>query len=71
MRAKNDNKNVDIKFSLHDRLTLKVKRLENQILKMSGIKKKSKDLKKVVNVDKGHLCLREENLSFNNNYIIK
>ena len=34
-RAKNDNKNVDIKFSVHDRLTLKVKRLENQILKKS------------------------------------
>jgi hypothetical protein len=49
---------------------LNVERLENLISYMclGGIKPKGPN--SVVKVGYGHLFLREENLSFNNNYII-
>ena len=48
----------------------KFKQLENQItLKYLG-DRKQKGLNRIAKVDQGHLCLREENPSFNNNYII-
>jgi hypothetical protein len=44
----------------------KSKRLENQIiLKVLGVSK-PKGLNSITKIDHGHLCLREENLSFNN-----
>ena len=70
------NENVDIKFSAHDSFleqpssgTLNVERLESQIiLKVLG--SKPKGLIPILKIGYGHLCLREENLRFNNNYII-
>jgi len=49
---------------------LKVKRLESQIiLKVLGASK-PKGLNRIAIISEDHLCLREENLSFNNIFII-
>ena len=39
-------------------------------LKFLGVIKPKEGLNRVANISKGHLCLREENLSFINNHII-
>jgi hypothetical protein len=50
---------------------LKVKGLGNLIIQMFlGARKPKQDPNRIAKICYGHLCLREDNLSFNNNYII-
>jgi hypothetical protein len=52
--------------------TLKIERLENQIILKSLGARKPKDLNRTTKpkVGKGHICPKDENISFNNNNII-
>jgi hypothetical protein len=60
---KHTNKNVDIKFSAPRKIGK-----PNNFKTFGAIKLKV--LNKIAKIGKGHLCLIEGNLSFNNNYII-
>jgi hypothetical protein len=50
--------------------TIAVERMESQIIKKVLGASKPKGLNRIAKMGLSHLCLREENLSFNNNYII-
>ena len=70
-------KNVDILFRTHDAFleypssgTLRVKRLESQIILEVLVAGIPEGLNIIPKISHGHLCLREENLSFDTNYII-
>jgi hypothetical protein len=54
----------------HSSDILKAKIFESQTIKKSLRARTPKGLKRIAKVSLGHLFLREENLSFNNNYMI-
>jgi len=68
------NKNVDIKFSANDAITFSRYAQNRKIEIPNNLKYlraiKPKGLNRIAEIFKGHICLRMENFSFNNIYII-
>jgi hypothetical protein len=70
-------KNVGIRLSEHSAFLgkhswgmLKVETLESQIIVIVLGTSKPKVLNSIAKIGQDHLCLREENIGFNNNYMI-
>ena len=67
---------MDVKFSAYDAFLektgrLKIERLESQIILKYLRAIKPKDLNVIAKIVYGHLCLREDNLCFDKNYIFR